>query len=294
MRSVSSLVNRRVWVARVGGATELGALAVARSNSARRARASRTKAMRLWWQLVVLAALIGCWQLIVSLKLVDRVIAKSPKQVFDFLEHAAGSGSLWSNTADTLEAVLVAFALAAACGVVLGIGLGLLPRVNRVISPFLDAANAMPRIALAPVFIVWLGIGIEAKIALAFSVVIFVVLSAAQAGVRSADPEIVRLSTVLGISRSQMFVKVLLPVSVPAVFAGLRLGLVYSLLAVVGSEIISAQNGLGQQIALYSGQFEMQAVYGILIVLAVIAALLNSFMGMAERWLLRWHPTAAS
>ncbi len=250
--------------------------------------------MRLWWQLVVLAALIGCWQLIVSLKLVDRVIAKSPKQVFDFLEHAAGSGSLWSNTADTLEAVLVAFALAAACGVVLGIGLGLLPRVNRVISPFLDAANAMPRIALAPVFIVWLGIGIEAKIALAFSVVIFVVLSAAQAGVRSADPEIVRLSTVLGISRSQMFVKVLLPVSVPAVFAGLRLGLVYSLLAVVGSEIISAQNGLGQQIALYSGQFEMQAVYGILIVLAVIAALLNSFMGMAERWLLRWHPTAAS
>jgi NitT/TauT family transport system permease protein len=118
---------------------------------------------------------------------------------------------------------------------------------------------------------------------------VFVVVSAAQAGVRSADPEILRMSAVFGITKPQMFYKVLLPVSVPAIFSGLRLGLVYALLGVIGSEIIASQEGLGQLISLYSGEFRMDAVYGILIVLAVLASILNMATAAAERWLLRWR-----
>lgn len=260
-----------------------------------RKRKMKSRAVVFFWQLVVLVVLVGVWHLVVSWKLIDPVVAKSPSQVGDFLKtYAKPGGGLWSNMWATMEAVLIAFVLASVCGVVLGIGLGLLPGFSRIINPFLDAANAMPRIALAPVFIVWFGIGIEAKIVLAFSVVLFVVMSAAQAGVRSADPEIVRMSTVLGITKVQMFVKVLLPVSVPSIFAGLRLGMIYSMLAVVGSEIISAQNGLGQQIAFYSGQFQMEGVYAILIVLAILAVILNAIMGTAERYFLRWNPTDPS
>ena len=251
--------------------------------------AARSRLVLLAWQVLVIVVWLGTWQLIVSANVIDPIIAKSPEQVFSFLWGSAISGELWHNTVATMEAVFIAFVLASVVGVVVGITLGLLSGVERVLTPFVDAANAMPRIALAPVFIVALGIGIAAKVALAFSIVVFVVVSAAQAGVRSADPEILRMSAVFGITKPQLFYKVLLPVSVPAIFSGLRLGLVYALLGVIGSEIIASQEGLGQLISLYSGEFRMDAVYGILIVLAIIASILNMVTAAAERWLLRWR-----
>ena len=259
-----------------------------RGSSWRPARGSQL-ALR-GWQLLVLLGLLGFWQLVAWLQLIDPIIAKSPGQVFSFLVDSSASGELWRNTAATMEAVCLAFGMASIVGVVLGVTLGLLRGVERVLTPFFDAANAMPRIALAPVFIVWLGIGIGAKVALAFSIVVFIVVSAAQAGVRSADPEILRMSAVFGITKPQLFYRVLLPVAVPSIFSGLRLGLVYALLGVVGSEIIASQIGLGQLISVYSGEFRLDAVYGILIVLAIIASILNMVAAAAERWLLRWRP----
>lgn len=245
--------------------------------------------LRLWQFGVLIAALVA-WQLVYHFQLLDSVILRSPGQVFGYLRDAIEDGELQDNTWATMQAVVTAFALAGIVGIVAGLTLGLLPRVNQVLSPFLDAVNAMPRIALAPVFIVWLGIGVGAKVALAFSLVVFIVLANTQAGVKSADSEIVRLSWVLGTNRLQLFVKVLLPVAVPSIFAGLRLGLIYALLAVVGSEIIAAQNGLGQRVAYYSSVYKLEAVYGMLLVLAAIAAILNMLMSAAERWLLRWQP----
>lgn len=259
-------------------------------SSPRRRPRSRSKVALRCWQALVLVALVGVWQLVISLGWVDPIIAKSPHQVLSFLRKSSASGELWRNTEATMEAVILAFGLASVVGVLIGITLGLLHGVERVVTPFFDAANAMPRIALAPVFIVWLGIGIGAKVALAFSIVVFIVVAAAQSGVRSADPEVLRMSAVFGITKPQLFFKVLLPASVPAIFSGLRLGLVYALLGVVGSEIIASQSGLGQLITLYSNNYRMDAVYGILIVLAIIASILNMIMATAERWLLRWRP----
>jgi NitT/TauT family transport system permease protein len=237
-------------------------------------------------------ALLGLWQLAADLKWPDPVLAKSPIQSWDYLTSAARSGVLWSNTRATMTAVLIAWVLAGLAGVVAGLALGLMPRTERVLNPYLDAANAMPRIALAPLLIVALGIGTTAKVALATTLVFFIVLSGARAGVRSADAEWLRLSTVLGARKHQLFFKVLLPVATPAIFAALRLGLIYSLLGVVGSELYSATDGLGQLIAYDSSAFQMDAVYGILLLLAVIAVVLNQAMGLLERRLLRWQPPA--
>ena len=237
-------------------------------------------------------ALLGLWQLAAAEKWPDPVLAKSPVQSWDYLVGAARSGALWSNTWSTMTAVLIAWVLAGLAGVVAGLALGLMPRTERVLSPYLDAANAMPRIALAPLLIVALGIGTSAKVALALTLVFFIVLSGARAGVRSTDAEWLRLSTVLGARKHQLFFKVLLPVATPAIFAALRLGLIYSLLGVVGSELISARDGLGQLIAYDSSVFQMDGVYGILVLLAVIAVVLNQLMALLERRLLRWQPPA--
>jgi NitT/TauT family transport system permease protein len=243
-------------------------------------------------QVAVGLALLGLWQLAAARKWPDPVLAKSPVQSWDYLVGAARSGALWSNTRSTMAAVLIAWVLAGLGGVVAGLALGLMPRTERVLSPYLDAANAMPRIALAPLLIVALGIGTSAKVALASTLVFFIVLSGARAGVRSADAEWLRLSTVLGARKRQLFFKVLLPVATPAIFAALRLGVVYSLLGVVGSELISARDGLGQLIAYNSSVFQMDGVYGILVLLAVIAVVLNQLMSFIERRLLRWQPPA--
>lgn len=244
------------------------------------------------WQLVVLVAWLGLWQITAANQLMDPVLARTPAQSWDYFVGALKSGELMDNTGYTMMAVIIAWVLAGAVGVVAGLALGLLPRVERVLTPFLDAANAMPRIALAPLFIVAFGINTTAKVALAATLVFFIVMSSARAGVRSTDAEWLRLSAVLGASKPQVFFKVLFPVATPAIFAGLRLGLIYSLLGVVGSELISARNGLGQLVATYSATYRMEAVYAILIFLAAIAVVLNQAMGVAERRLLRWQPPA--
>lgn len=237
-------------------------------------------------------ALLWLWNFGATHGWLDPVLAKTPAQSWDYFTSALESGELWSNTQATLAAVLTAWLLASAVGIVAGVALGLLPRTERVLTPFLEAANAMPRIALAPLFIVAFGINMSAKVALASTLVVFIVLASARAGVRSTDAEWLRLSAVLGASKYQIFLKVLLPVATPAIFSALRLGLIYALLGVVGSELISARNGLGQLVATYSATFQMEAVYAILIMLALIAVALNQLMGAVERRLLRWQPPA--
>jgi NitT/TauT family transport system permease protein len=152
----------------------------------------------------------------------------------------------------------------------------------------LDALNATPRIAIAPVFIIVFGIGMSAKIALAFTVVVFMIISAARSGIHAANPDVLRLMTVMGASKPQIFFKVLLPVATPSIFAGLRLGLVYSLLGVVTSELLASRDGLGQLIALYSGTFQLDRVYAIIFVLIVISGGLNAIFTSLERRLTRW------
>ena len=256
----------------------------------RRAMTSRSGVIAM--QIVLLLVWLGTWQLTVDQGWLDAVLAKSPVDAWNYFGEALRNGGRWTNTRATMTAVLIAWVLASIVGVVFGIALGLLPTLERVVSPFLDAANAMPRIALAPLFIVALGIETSAKVALACTLVFFIVMSGARAGVRSADQEWLRLSAVLGASNMQLFWKIMLPVATPAIFAGLRLGLIYSLLGVVGSELIAAKDGLGQLIATYSSLFQMEAVYAILILLAIVAVLLNQAMSWVERRLLRWQPPA--
>jgi NitT/TauT family transport system permease protein len=237
------------------------------------------------------ALLIGLWALAAELEIFDPLVISNPGDVASYLRDAVTGDELWSNLWATLWATLLAFGLASVVGIVIGISLALLPHVERIVSPFLDAANAMPRIAFAPIFVIAFGLTTSAKVALAFTVVVFILITSARAGVRSVDVDIMRLATVLGANRRHMFRKVLLPVATPAIFGGLRLAVIYSLLGVVTSEIIAAKNGMGQLLQEYAGTFRTDAVYGILIVLAVVAVLLNIVMNRVERYFLRWQPT---
>lgn len=234
--------------------------------------------------------LIILWEITVRVGYLDKTVTSSPYDVGSYLWNATQTPELWNNLSATMLAVAIAFVLASIAGVAIGMALALLPTVEVVVSPYLDALNAMPRIALAPVFVVVFGLTIHSKVALAFSIVVFIVLTATRAGVRSVDIDLMRLSESLGANKWQMFSKILLPVATPAIFGALRLGVIYSLLGVVTSELIAAREGIGQVLQQSASLFKIDAVYGILILLAVIATVLNLGMVKLEQWILRWQP----
>jgi len=243
-------------------------------------------------QVLVGVLLIGLWHLAMVSGVVRPSLVSTPMDVWVFLFQTSREGTLWINLWATLLATIIAFSIGSLTGIVLGMLLGVLPTIQAALDPYISALNAMPRIALGPLFLLYFGIGLAAKVALAVSIVIFILMLNTRAGIMSADPDHLRLASVMGMSRFQRFRMILLPVAVPSIFAGLRLGLVYSLLGVVTAELIASQHGLGALVVYYSAVFNITGIYAILIVLAVIAGLLNMVMVTGERVLLRWQPPA--
>src|SRR5579864_3080534 len=235
-----------------------------------------------------LAILLGfclVWWGVVRLGWVDKFFISAPLTVVDFLV-THFTKQIVPNAINTLFATLIAFVLSGVGGVLAGLLLVELPGVKRLVDPFLTALNSMPRIALAPIFILWFGIELASKVALAFSLGFFIVLMSTFAGMRNVDPVLLRLSRSLGCSPWQQFTKITLPWAVPSVFAGLKLALIYSFLGVVTSEMLASKIGLGQLIMYYSGVLRMDAVFAILFVMAVCAVILTVIADRIEAALL--------
>ncbi len=245
---------------------------------------------RLLSQVVTGLLILGLWQLVVSQHWIRPSLSASPLDVGRYLvQNLFVSGSLWPDVASTLLATIIAFVLGSVAGVLIGVILGLLPKLEAALDPYLNALNSMPRIALAPLFVLYFGFGTTSKVALAFSLVIFILIANARAGVVGVDRELLRLAAAHNATKVQTVMKILLPGSVPAIFAGLRVGLVYSLLGVVTSELIAAQKGLGVRVTYYAAAFNMTGIYGILILLALIGSILTGAMVIVERRLLWWQ-----
>jgi NitT/TauT family transport system permease protein len=242
----------------------------------------------------ILSVIVFIWWGLVYFGFVDKVFVGSPALTASYLiKHMWGE--VLPNALLTLATTLVAFTLSAICGVLGGLVLWEFPHIKRLVDPFLSAFNSMPRIALAPLFILWFGIGPASQIAVGFSVGFFVVLLSTFAGIRNVDPMLLRLGRSLGCSRWQQFTKITLPWAIPSVFAGLRLALIYSFLGVITSEMIASKRGLGQLIMYYSGLLRMEAVVGLLIVTAVMAVALTVIADKIEAKLLSsWTEPAKS
>lgn len=256
----------------------------------RRRRRPGDRAITTLWQLLTGLVILTIWHLTTTYIVVPDLLRATPAEVFSFLASSIADGVLGPNLWSTLEAALIGFVLASTVGIIVGIGLALLPTLEKVLRPYLNALNSMPRIALGPLLIVFFGIGQAPKIALAFTLVFFILMMNAAAGIQSADKDVLDLMKAHNCSKLQLFRKVLLPVAMPSIVAGLRLGLIYALLGVITAEMISSEIGIGQLILYYSQTFEIAGVYAMLIVLAVVATALDLAMGRLEARMFRWRP----
>lgn len=240
-------------------------------------------------RLGVLVAALAIWTLAVEDGWVLRLYAATPLQTWDQLVHLLGSGTFWGNLGVTLQETLAGWVIGSALGLGAGLVLGRWRRGAKVMDPYLTFVNATPKIALAPFFILWFGIGVNSKIVLSAIIVFFIVQVPTQAAVSLVPADLDVVATTMGATELQKFRKVVLPGIMAAVFGALRLAAVYSLLAVVLGEFIAAQRGLGQSLITATNQFNMSTAFALLIILAVLAVGVNSLIGLAERRFLRWR-----
>lgn len=248
----------------------------------------RRKWLVLVSQLGTASVLVGVWQLAASRGWANPVYVGSPLQIAAALWDNVRNGFLFTQAIPTFLAIGVSFLLASSVGVAAGVVLHETPFLDRVFAPFIAAINGVPRIALAPVTIVWFGLGLESKVALAFSLVVFIVLVTTEAALRNVDSDLVRLCRTLGASKLKTLTAVKLPWALPGIFAGLRLGLLYAIVSVIVNEMIASPDGLGQLIALYSNTFQISKMFAVLVFASILTIVADLALQRIERWLRIW------
>ena len=239
---------------------------------------------------VFIVGFIAVWELASRAGMLDPTFFGRPSGIVAYLWTGFFvERNLWNDLFYTVLAATIAFWAGSIAAVLVGLVFAMLPRVHKACEPYLTLLNAMPRIALAPLFLLWFGLGIGSKIAVAVSLTFFIVLSSTVAGIRGVNSDHLVLSRALGATPGQIFFKVTLPSAVPIIFSGLRLGLVYALLGVVGAELLAAEHGLGQVLAYLQSTFDMDGVMALLFLLALLGLSITFIMNWLERRLLVWQ-----
>ena len=240
------------------------------------------------WQSALGIAILFVWQG-VSGRLVDNFFISNPIDVGRRLVEWTLDGSIFLHLSATVYATTVGFVLGSVIGAVLGIWLGVSPFVSRLLNPYLTALNALPKVALAPLFVLWFGLGIESKIALAAVLVLFLVFLNTFAGVRQVDQDLIDGARLMRATRIQVITKVIVPSALSWLFAGLRVSVPYALIGAVLGEMIASNRGLGYLVQYSGAQFDTAGVFAVLIVIAILAMALNFVVDIVQNRMERWR-----
>ncbi|HWC91857.1 MAG TPA: ABC transporter permease [Pseudolabrys sp.] len=239
-------------------------------------------------QVVLGIVVLMIWQG-ASGRLVDDFFISNPLDVGQRLYDWIIDGSLFLHLWATVYETFLGFVVGAAVGVVLGIWLGVSPFTSRLLNPYLNALNALPKVALAPLFVLWFGLGVESKVALAAVLVLFLVFLNTYAGVREVDQDLIDGARLMRASRVQVITKVIIPSALSWVFAGLKISVPYALIGAVLGEMLAANRGLGYLVQYSGSQFDTAGVFAVLIVIALLAVALNFLVELVQHRMQRWR-----
>jgi NitT/TauT family transport system permease protein len=247
------------------------------------------RARLYFYRFVFGVLLLACWEFS-SGRLIDPFWISSPSLVFGYLYGVIADGTIFAHLAITLYETFTGFIIGAVFGIGLGFVLGRRETLAQVLDPYVVAFNGIPRIALAPLFIIWFGIGPTSKIILVVSVVFFLTFFNTFAGVKGVDTELKNILRIMGASERQILMKVTLPAIVPWITTGLKISLPYAIVAAVVGEFIAAGKGLGYLINYNTSLFSTTGALGGILVLALVVVICNEAITRAESYFLRWRP----
>ena len=231
-----------------------------------------------------LAAFLAAWKLVTVIGGYPEFILPAPEVVGERAARAIGSGVLWEHTGVTVLEIVLGFAVGAATAVLTGIGLGKSVLIERVLSPYIVAAQAVPILALAPLLDIWFGGGLLARVAICALIVFFPIAIATMVGIRSTDPLLTEMLRSLGASGPQRTRLLEIPSALPVIFGGLRVGVTLAVIGAVVAEWAGASTGLGVLINIANqGLFDTPLMFVALATLATIGLAFHGLVVMVER-----------
>lgn len=241
-------------------------------------------------RVILLAAIFGGWELFTALGWADPFFFSQPTSIVARIAEWVADGSIWHHLYLTLMETFWAFLI----GVILGLVAGYLLARNRwvaeVLQPLIDTLNALPRVILGPVFVLWFGLGPMSKIALGVTLVFFVVFFNTFSGIRDVDRIFVDNARMMGASKRAMAVHVYFPAALTWIFSSLRTSVGFALVGTVIGEFLGSSAGMGYLIAYAQSMLDPHGVFAGLVILSVAVAIMNSLLGRVERIFLHWKP----
>ena len=258
-----------------------------------------------FWQLSVLVVLLIAWHLASRnpqfafflgepVQVAGRVwswfmpLAIPPNPLFP--EGLAGNADIYLHLGTTLLETVLAFVIGTVLGLACGLWLALAPTASLIFDPYIKAANSMPRVILAPIFALWFGLGIWSKVALAVTLVFFIVFFNVYQGVREVSPVVLANARMLGANQRQLLRTVYLPSATSWVFSSLHTSVGLAFVGAVVGEYLGSARGVGYLILQAEGTFDVNTVFAGIVVLTAFALVLDAIVGVLEKRLMKWQP----
>jgi NitT/TauT family transport system permease protein len=248
----------------------------------------------LAYRLLLLLAFFAAWHVLTATGVLPPFFFGTPAVVLGNTARWFTTGKIYGHLAVTLIETVLAFGIGAILGLVIGLWLARSPVASSLLEPYIKAANAMPRVILAPIFAVWFGLGILSKVALGVTLVFFVVFFNVYQGVKEVSPVVLANVRMLGATRRQLLRHVYLPSATAWVFSSLHTSVGMAFVGAVVGEYLGSSAGVGYLILQAEGAFDINTVFAGILVLTAFALLLDFIVTVVETRLLRWRPVIPS
>jgi NitT/TauT family transport system permease protein len=252
----------------------------------------------LFCQFLVAVVFLGLWQLLTTVPIFGRLLLppfffSNPVDVGSQIAAWFASGVIWKHLWITLLESALAFTIGSMAGVLVGFWFARQPRIAAVFDPYVKMANALPRVVLAPIFALWLGLGIWSKVALGVTLVFFIVFFNVYQGVKEVSPTVLANGRMLGMSEKQLMRHVFWPSALSWMFSSLHTSVGFAVVGAVVGEYLGSAAGLGYLIQQAEGIFDVAGVFAGMFVLSAFVILIDFGVTLVERRLLVWRPDAA-
>lgn len=266
--------------------TEQAPPAVKRTAKWRRRRAVTNRLLVVAFGVLLFAA----WELAARMLHISELLLPAPSRIVGALIDGFRSGLFTTGLKATLSEIVLGFLLAASAAFVCGVAISQIRIVEVMLYPYIVALQTLPKIAIAPFVLIWVGFGIESKVVIAAMVAFFPILVNTIVGLKSAPPEKIELMRSLSASRPKIFWYIQLPEALPFIFAGLNIGIVMSVLGAIVGEFIGAKAGLGYLLLQMNYNMDVVGMFAVLVLLGIMGIVLNALMQFARRRIVFWQP----
>ncbi len=238
--------------------------------------------------LLLLLVLLGLAEAAAKLGWVSKLVMPAPSAVWAVLVDGFSSGFYMPHLRSTVGSILVGFAVAATAAITIAGTLASIPVLERVLTPFFVALQSMPKVAIAPLIVIWFGFGELSKSVIVITACFFPILMNALHGLKLRDRDHLELMRSLGATRMQLFLRLRLPAALPYVFAGLHIGVIFALIGTVVAEFVGTNAGVGYVMLQSKANFDLPSVYACLLLLMVIGVVLHTVMKQLEKRVAFW------